>query len=559
MTRGENSARDNGYENNKDVVFDHIQGIYIENFRTIKNQQIKLGRYLTLITGKNGTMKSSLLGLIAHPFSSSNNAKDVFGNPLKTQMTNVFKLSHTYDAKCDYLYYLQASTNKNIKFEEPVRMYERIDPTTKKARFRITVSKSHDAGLGNFLLNTSFINLKRLYPIIDTNAKIKENDNGGSLYSSDEAKWIGDAYYKILQRKSFRKTDAIEDTNIKATQGPKESYYDFQSISSGEDNLGSILNKMLAFMSHKSNDATALNGIFCIDEVEASLHPVSQIFLIQFLYDWAKQYNVQVVVTTHSLHVIQYCLNQQEVVNKQDKDFLVVNNISTMGVKENDYNIVINPTYEMLYKELTYKSPIQNKQGYKVNIICEDTIAKEFITQILIGQSAIKASIEYLLNIGDEKEGDSYKGLISLALNGKKILADSIIILDPDVSEKSFTRCDTNYLFKIPDIDTSNYPIERRVIVYLYNLDGDHDIFSDNEKLQVESTFAKYNIDPSDSNNKNIKSYKSWVKDNKSLYNKALKLYIAENKHVFREFINELVEKINLRRGRYSLPLIAAK
>lgn len=57
-----------GYSNNKDVKFKYITGIYIQNFRSLKNRTLKLGKYMTVITGKNGTMKSSLMGLIAHPF-----------------------------------------------------------------------------------------------------------------------------------------------------------------------------------------------------------------------------------------------------------------------------------------------------------------------------------------------------------------------------------------------------------------------------------------------------------------------------------------------------------
>lgn len=79
-----------GYLNNKDVKFKYITGLYIQNFRSLKNRTLKLGKYMTVITGKNGTMKSSLMGLITHPFSSPNSAKDLHGKPLKTDMRTVF-------------------------------------------------------------------------------------------------------------------------------------------------------------------------------------------------------------------------------------------------------------------------------------------------------------------------------------------------------------------------------------------------------------------------------------------------------------------------------------
>ena len=50
-----------GYESNKDVKFKYITGLHIQKFRSLENRDVKLGKQLTLITGKNGTMKSSIV------------------------------------------------------------------------------------------------------------------------------------------------------------------------------------------------------------------------------------------------------------------------------------------------------------------------------------------------------------------------------------------------------------------------------------------------------------------------------------------------------------------
>lgn len=80
-----------GYESNKDIPISKIDKIEIEKFRSLSGREIKLGKHLTFISGKNGTMKTTLMGLIAHPFS--NDTKDAFGIPLKTNLGDVFKLS----------------------------------------------------------------------------------------------------------------------------------------------------------------------------------------------------------------------------------------------------------------------------------------------------------------------------------------------------------------------------------------------------------------------------------------------------------------------------------
>ena len=287
------TAREVGYNNNKDIKFKKIKGIYIKKFRTIENKMIELGNQVTIISGKNGTMKSCILGLIAHPFSSPNNAKDSFGNVLKTDMRNVFFLSLEKD-NVSYYYDLIVETMEDKVFAEPIRCY----PRPKENRHRITVGKDNQSGRGNFLLNTSYINLKRLYPIVETKA-IKD-DNG---IDEDLQKFVSDGYSRIIQKEAFLKPSLVSEKGKKNTFSPSEdASFDYRSISSGEDNIGHILNKMYAFVKNRTDDKKCLQGILCIDEIEASLHPVAQRNFLDYIMNWSRQNKVQVVLTTHSLY-----------------------------------------------------------------------------------------------------------------------------------------------------------------------------------------------------------------------------------------------------------------
>ena len=109
-------------------------------------------------------MKTTLMGLIAHPFS--NDTKDAFGIPLKTNLGDVFKLSKKYDD--EYSYNVCFTSTKNEKIKETVNIDVVGD------RHRIVVS-GHGKGDGNFIFNTSFHNLGRLNPIVETSANEKEN------------------------------------------------------------------------------------------------------------------------------------------------------------------------------------------------------------------------------------------------------------------------------------------------------------------------------------------------------------------------------------------------
>lgn len=91
------STKEIGYDGTKNVVIKKIDGIELINFRGIENETIELGSYITVLAGKNGTMKSTMLGLIAHPFTSPNGAKDILGHSLKTNLSDVFRLSPEKD------------------------------------------------------------------------------------------------------------------------------------------------------------------------------------------------------------------------------------------------------------------------------------------------------------------------------------------------------------------------------------------------------------------------------------------------------------------------------
>lgn len=371
-------------------------------------------------------MKSSILDLIAHPFSSPNNAKDMYGKELKTTYQDVFRLSLSKD-RDEYIYYINGITNKDEFISEPVRMYLR----DKENRHRVTVGATNEKGQGNFALNTSYINLKRLFPIIETSA-----EEANIQISDTDKQWISRSYQSIMQRPAYIKSTAVSDKKSKNTLAPAESYYDFNSISSGEDNLGNILCKMMAF-THNKIDNGSLQGLMCIDEIEASLHPSAQIQFIDLLKKWSKYNHIQVVITTHSLYLIDHCLRLQ-LENASVSKEITINNISTMQVSsDHNFNIMINPGFNIIYKELTYNES-SLPSPYKVNIICEDSIAIQAIKSI-IKNTIVKQNIEFISDISDKK-GTPWKTLTSLVKNGKKLLSDSIIVLDPDVSKNEIKK-----------------------------------------------------------------------------------------------------------------------
>ena len=291
--------------NNKSIKIKKIDGIRIINFRTILDREIKLGNHITIISGKNGTMKSSILGLIAHPFVSENSAIDCFNKPLKTDLKDVFSLSAEKDnVENGYNYEICFKDTNDNKLKENVRIYKSSE---KHRDFRIDVGgRSKENGF--FYLNTSFVSLNRLIPIVDTNAQ-----KNPRTVDKDLLEFISEGYQKIMTKSDFMNTHLVSEKNRKYTFAPSdESIYDYKSISTGEDNIGYILNKLYSFKKYSNDINNRLQGILCIDEIENSLHPTVLSNLLNYLYNFSCRYNIQIVLTSHSLYLLQLAIELRE-------------------------------------------------------------------------------------------------------------------------------------------------------------------------------------------------------------------------------------------------------
>ena len=525
-----------GYQTNKDIPIKKVSGIHIDNFRSLKNKEIIMGKKVTFLVGRNATMKTSLMGLIAHPYDSD--SKDGFGRSLKTPLSSVFRLSLKNDD--NYKYHIFLESDRGEKIRESVDVY--IDSA--KKRHRIVVSGS-EKGDGNFYYNTSFLNLKRLYPIVETNAKA----NGEFKLNSEELAECKNFYEYVLPSMEYSEFDAVLDTSTKTTFAPLSKSYDFNSMSSGEDNLGSIFNRLVGFM--RANLCNIKGGILCIDEVESSLHPVAEINLYNYLYNFSQKYGVQVILTTHSLSLIQhlYFENEKRLNNKD----VVINFIScSQDEGSKNYPILQNPDYSLAYKELTFKKLSEVVNARKINIFCEDEVAKYFFKKIIKKKSVLN-SLNILTNLNEDpsNEGDSWKNLCKLCTNFSLLMHSSLVLFDADVPKEGLDKIKKNNLFiKLPDEE--NLAIERRIILFISNLEDSDKFFKkfDKEKTVFLDEFKKAGIYSlkmehiKDQKKTSSDTCKNWVNAHKNEFKKYLGYYC--DNHLNKEnFLREFFEKIN--------------
>src|SRR5699024_2964885 len=85
-----------------------------------------------------------------------------------------------------------------------------------------------------------------------------------------------------------------------------ERYGDMAN-SAGQDNLGQILLTTMSFEKLKAERGASYNGgLFLIDEIDSTLHPAAQNKLYIYLTRKAKELNLQIVFTTHSLSLLEF-------------------------------------------------------------------------------------------------------------------------------------------------------------------------------------------------------------------------------------------------------------
>lgn len=539
-----------GLIDNKHMAINDIYGIDIENFRLFKNQKLNLGQEMTVVSGRNGTMKSTLLGLLAQPYRTEH--KDLYGNRMQTKFSDVFKLSSEKD-KDDYIYHIRLNVDGDLKLKEPIPLYFQPgninSKTSKKDRHRL-VPSGRQQGDGYFTLPSVYINLKRLYPLIDSG----EIKSVSIEYDMAEKKFISSLYQQVLLREDFDNFEKYS-TNIsrisKNPYGPENSYYDVNSISSGEDNLSTFADVLVSFMrifsANKKNKYNGLTGILAIDEFEASLHPIAQMNLFNFLFDWSRKYKVKIILNTHSLFLIQNIyLSQKE---RLEHKRIIINFIASQFEEDNILSIYENPPYNLAYSELTLSDYTENSNLAKVKILCEDEVAELLLKRVIKTQK-ILSQINFSHVVNDDNPGTSYTLLTNLCKSFPNILNEtmSIVVLDADIDCRAVKVGKFPHVLNFPSL-FDGLPFEKELIKYILTLDGSNAFFKKFKKQKeiFKQSFTRYKVplNVEDYKDEDVKPFKNWYDANKNDAKKYLTYYVNDNRELFNDFLKHLLQHVN--------------
>ena len=477
--------------------------IKINDFRLFHNQTILLGKYLTVLSGRNSTGKSTILGMIAN--SGELKKKDGItysSRQFRAEFSELFKGSHKYDRtgadkftitlsdengnETDYRSFRTAWQTKNShrkKPQEPEGGADQPKSETKipsrekkedEGRFRVIPFKKLEDGKkteAKFNYPVLYLGLSRLFPI-------GESQDGsistkGIVFKSDEHKeWFVNKYTTILSMQSELKeitNYSIAETDKKSGIGVSTDQYDYLTNSSGQDNLGQILLALLSFKKLKEEKGNQWNGgILLIDEIDATLHPAAQNKLIKLFLQEARENGIQIVVTTHSLSFLRNICDRTTY-NSHDES--VNNNIELYYLTNANRHLEIkrNTPFTEIESDLMVNSIVQSSN--KIKLYSEDAEARWFLSKIVS---------DYLPYVDVLDIAIGCTELINLYKADLQYFGNALLVFDGDVTEAQLnkvpeqTRRNLGNVLMLPG---GKRP-EQVIYDYLLSLGPDHDFWT---------------------------------------------------------------------------------
>ena len=538
-----------------------IDGFEISEFRLFHDITLHFGPHVTLIAGQNGTAKSTLLGMLAQPFSFGvvhgptagdpdhsaytenyhghklQEFRDLAGKPFMYDCDDVFRLSEKYDFGKKYQYetklLLPADDVTNLP-ENCLLTKSRDRKKGKKItgmRFVTGPGASHKPGEGNFPHPVIYLGLNRLWPLASTE---KCTFSGDSISDADR-KWYVSKYNEILCLDENDNNAKYMDTKEKRKFiTPESSHYDGESCSAGQDNLSQLLTAILSFRGLKDNLGDKYRGgLFLIDELDATLHAFSQDKLLELLCDVSNELGLQVIATSHSLRLLEKAY-QSSLKNKIKVLYLANEN---SGIVERSFS-----TYQEISDHLKVEStPPSTKKPRKVSVILEDKAGDLLFKQICGSKLRNYISVGNITSFG---AGD----LKNLGILSEKLTALQDVILVPDGDmAKTWTNPPKN-LLALPG---GKRP-ETLAYRHLYSMDS-----SDSFWRSISSTYTRqYAITSKEGKSLQTGDNKDWVK---KWYTDQSKHWGRGNQKMFKSWVqanksdclNFCKKFIKLLRGRY--------
>lgn len=362
-----------------------MKEIHFDVYRKLINLDIKFTPNINVISGINGTCKSSILHIISNSFQTVK--VDQSETELKQCLGTITAINEQFNPKLESLtrgdkeFQDPAPNHKGTYYivdyygDNPSLSFRKHNSKKNAAEFRYAVKPQYKQGSGESLpsIPVIYLGLNRLV----TYGEYKDTEPIKSIRKSMPYEYLTELSQLY---KSFTSYEISHITNehmgsvkIRADFNSTSQGIDSNTISAGEDNLYIILSALESlkyyYKTLPEDKHSEVDSILLIDEFDATLHPAFQFRLFDLILKYSIDYKIQVVFTSHSLTLLEYCLK-----NKQ-KLLYLYDNQTRVHLIENPSMYKIN----MYLKSITKKKYSFEK---KIPVFSEDNEAR-FLINVL--------------------------------------------------------------------------------------------------------------------------------------------------------------------------------
>jgi len=439
-----------------------LKKLTIEQFRALNGLEIEFGDYITIVCGKNGTSKSSILGIAAQIFSFEtdyikNEAlsfRQIMGGLFKSQYSEHFRISEKFDPV--------GSMKVRIELHDG---YSDQDATAKLELMkrgklpRPVVRNNSTAGDGgnssrNFTHPVIFLSLKRLYPIA---ARGDYKVKAMPYLNSHKQDFIG-LTNELLNRQASMATGTVGTISSAVAFGDN---YDQESVSAGEDNAGQIILALMSFRKLKEEYPDYKGGLLLIDEADAGLFPTAQVNLLKILGRECRGLNLQVVMTSHSPTLIDYAYQQSQGHRGRYKTIYLSDTFGGVQVTQ-DWS------WGQISADINTRTVAAGKDEKlpKINVYFEDKEAADFFAALMTRQSIKNFIVRQVVSLGCS----NYLNLIDRGI--LEFSERSIVCLDSDAA-KEVNKKTRKTVVLLP----GSLPPDQLIFEHLFNLPPGHDFW----------------------------------------------------------------------------------
>ena len=412
-------------------------------FRRLESIEIKLAPRLTLIAGRNGVGKSTILALIAggSGLTRGEKNKTYFGKLPNVYAEDILKLSYEREFVEDdaqkphvLLTYKLGETRFNKKgnvsgSKERLRIVPRNEP-----KGPLEINGVNIPADGKVPIPTIYLGMTRVLPVGEA-----EPDTvvcSPMAMDADDYQLYEDFTNRIISTGTSGPTDKVTFQSVKGTKKhsvyPNYNGYDSTTVSLGQDSLSALATALASFNKLKRTlGGDYRGGLLIIDELDAGFHPRAQIELLNEIKSKARELHIQVIATTHSLTMLQHA--HDDIYNEKRKGEPLDQIIYLKGgnplalLDASDFQGIHDDMHMKLREEPV--TPV-------IKIYVEDDEAALFLKAILTParQKALSRKTKTNLKIISAKVGCS--NLVGL-LKADDYFKSVIIVLDADTDNVS--------------------------------------------------------------------------------------------------------------------------